>query len=158
MRFAKVLAFFLVASTMWSCNKNEASESPEINFVKQSSTMVADSGIGEDFILFQFDFEDGYADIGPVDDPISWQNIHFIDNRTNSESYYDFPPIPSSVVKKDGISGTFIVTMDPTTIIARQDTTFHKLTDTVSWSVFVIDDAGNLSNEVQTLPIVIKKQ
>ncbi len=157
MRLAKVVAFFLVAIFLWGCKKEKLSESPVISFIEQSTTEVADSGKGEDPIRFQFDFVDGYADTGPIDFPQSWQNIRFVDNRNNDVLFFDFPPIPSTVVKRDGITGTFDVIMNPINIIARDDTLAHKLTDTVIWSVFVIDEAGNQSNIIETEPIVIVK-
>ncbi len=158
MRMAKVLAFFFLATLLWGCKKEKMSPIPAIKFVEQSRYEIADSGKGvENPILFQFTFEDGGADIGPLDFPTPLQNIYFIDSRTETPSFFDFPPIPSTVVSEDGISGSFTVSMDPRTLIARDDTTIHKLTDTVRWTVYVRDGQDNFSNEVFTDSIVIVK-
>jgi hypothetical protein len=158
MRFAKILAFLLVTLVVWGCYKNKMSPIPEIVYISQSSVEVADSGRGEfEDITFLFDFQDGDADIGPIGDPVPLQNITFVDSRDSTQDFYDFPPIPEPVVTDDGIRGSFVVRVNPNTFIARDDTTIHKLTDTVQFEVFVRDEAGNLSNEVTTRPIVIVK-
>jgi len=158
MRWAKILAFLLVTITVWGCYKNEMSPIPEIVFISQSQTEVADSGRGEfEEITFLFDFQDGDADIGPIGDPFPLQNITFIDSRDSTKDFYDFPPIPEPVVTDDGIRGSFVVRVNPNIFIARDDTTIHKLTDTVQYKVFVKDEAGNESNEVKTKSIVIVK-
>lgn len=159
MRFAKVIVFVLSVLIFWGCTKNTISPIPVIKFVKQNTEIAPDSGIGRtDSLIFQFDFEDGDADVGPLDEPIPWQNIHFKDLRdTTNILYFDFPPIPSQVVQQDGITGTFLVAMPANQIIARTDTTIHKERDTVQWKVEVYDFEGNVSNAVLTLPVVITK-
>jgi hypothetical protein len=154
---AKVLAFFLVTTLLWSCKREEVSPIPAITFINQTTYEVADSGKGESFIFFNFNFEDGDADTGPIGNPQSWQNIYFIDSRTQVESFFDFPPIPADVVTDDGIKGSFAVRMNPGALIARTDTSVHKFTDTVRWRVFVRDAKDNFSNEVMTDSIVIVK-
>ena len=158
MRFAKVVVLFLSVLFFWGCRKNTVSPIPNIRFIKQDTYEVADSGKGRERpLIFQLDFTDGDADIGPLDQAVSWQNIHFRDMRDDEKLFFDFPPIPSAVVMEDGIEGTFRVEMPPNVIIARDDTTIHKLTDTVCWEVIVYDNAGNESNAVLTDSVVIIK-
>lgn len=158
MRSAKVLSLLLLTTLFWSCKKEGMSPIPEITFIEQSRHVIPDSGKGvTEFIEFLFDFKDGDADVGPIDDPTPWQNIYFVDSRDNVETFYDFPPIPGSVVAPDGITGSFVVRMNPAQLFARTDTNIHKLTDTVHWKVFVRDAADNFSNEVLTDSIVIVK-
>lgn len=159
MRLAKVLIIILCVGFFWGCTKDSISPVPVIKFVKQNTNLVPDSGIGrEDALVFQFDFEDGDADVGPLDIPTPWQNIHFIDQRdTTNILFFDFPPIPSAVVQDDGITGTFQVFMPANLLIARTDTTVHKTSDTVRWKVKVFDFNGNVSNTVLTDSVIIMK-
>lgn len=158
MRFAKVTVFVLCVLIFWGCRKNKVSDIPEIKFILQDTHAIADSGKGrEQLLIFQFDFADGDADIGPIDQQANWQNIRFRDTRNDDILSFDFPPIPSSVVTQDGIEGTFRVEMQPNQLIARDDTTIHKLTDTVRWEVTVLDYGGNESNAVLTDSIIITK-
>src|SRR5690606_33375616 len=127
--------------------------------VEQDTYEVADSGIGvDDNLLFSFTFQDGDSDIGPLEEGgtgLPQQNIVFIDSRDSSKKiFFDFPPIPNDVVTDDGVAGSFEVSMSPQSIIARADTTVHKLTDTVFWHVYVVDGAGNESNWVKTDSVV----
>jgi len=159
MRIANVLAFFLVATLVWGCQKEEMSAIPKITFIKQDSYQVPDSGIGvQDPILFTFNFQDGDSDIGPIGEQAPlMNNIHFVDSRSEEITRYFFPRIPTDIVTSDGISGSFTVALNPTTLIARDDTTIHKFTDTLRFKVFVIDGQQNVSNEVLTDSIVIVK-
>ena len=163
MRYANVIGIFLATIFIWSCNKDAIPPEPAITYIKQSHTQVADSGKGEDVLIFYFNFVDGDADVGPIEtfppnpnaDP--QQNIVFTDSRdSNKTLLFDFPAIPQSVVTNDGVKGTFDVYMDPRLITARTDTA-HNLFDSVSYEVYVYDRAGNLSNRVKTEPIIITK-
>lgn len=161
MRFANVLAILLVSIIMWSCNKEIISPVPVINFVKQSTTMVADSGIGENPVLFEFGFKDGDGDLGPVEGQIPAnpiQNVIFIGERTDTTARYafDFPPIPGAAVQRDGIEGSFEIFVPANIFIARDDPE-HEFFDTVTFKVFVFDAQGNISDTVSTRPIVIEK-
>ena len=162
MRYANVIGILLVTIFMWGCRKDAIPDEPSILFIKQSQTMVADSGKGEETLIFYFNFVDGDADVGPIEtfppDPNAepQQNIVFIDSRdTNKLLRFDFPPIPQSVITNDGVKGTFDVFMDPRLIIA--DTSALVLTDTVTYEVYVTDKAGHVSNRVKTEPIIITK-
>lgn len=159
MRFANVLAILLVSALVWGCNKEAADPIPEIRFIKQNVNMVADSGIGEELILFEFAFEDGDADIGPIEGKnpnFPSQNVVFTDNRNLSQYKFDFPEIPAKVVQRDGVEGTFQLLFPPSVIIARNDSV-HEFTDTLTFDVYVEDAAKNISNTVTTGQIVIKK-
>ncbi len=163
MRSAKVIAIMLVTVLLWWGCRKKVSPIPSIEFIEQDTYEVADSGIGvDDDLIFTFLFEDGDSDVGPIEGTgasFPSQNIVFMDARdSNNLMRFDFPPIPNDVVTDDGVKGSFDVRMSPKTIFARTDTTIHKLSDTVFWHVYIVDEKNNQSNWVNTDSVVIIKK
>ena len=115
---------------------------PEITFDSLSSRFAV---AGKDSIKFFIGFTDGDGDIGSSTVP----NLFFLDSRTGYTDSFKIPNLtPEGNVK--AISGT----------IAYDQTAFNcipgKLFDTLYYTIYIEDRAGNKSNLVTTPEILLQ--
>lgn len=109
--------------------------------------------------IIKFSFTDGDGDIG-WDQAGTQMSIFLRDSRdtTTEEStfQYPFPFIPEAIRTGKALKGT--VTMDLGFQYYRiwDSTHFALKKDTMVWSVFIQDDAGNKSNVINTDTIYIQ--
>jgi len=118
-----------------SClNPPEYSPIPEIEFDSISSTFAV---ANQDSITFFITFTDGDGDLGSDEIP----NLFFKDNRTLYTDSFKIPDItPDGNVK--AISGRISYTFFPFNCIPGKDF------DSLFFTIYVADRAGNNSNEV----------
>lgn len=147
-------SFLLLALVMTACKKeNKLSKIPSITFLSAAPNTVK-QGSATDTCWISFKFEDGDADINTTGDTT---NIFIKDLRpgVNQTFKYGFPPIPDGF--KDpayGFKGTCIVGIDGTSLHFR-DTVAHKEKDTISYEVFILDEAGHESNHITTSEVYL---
>lgn len=156
------LSWALLLLFVASCtNAPEFDIAPEIGFVSISkSTMVQDLNPTDSLFLI-ISFKDGDGDLG-TDVNSTMKNIFLIDSRSNViAERYKIPPIPA-VGKQKGIEGE--ITLKVFTTCCRFDDIeeFEQCdappdipSDELYYEIYMIDDAGNESNRVQTSVITL---
>ncbi|HNQ13352.1 MAG TPA: hypothetical protein PKH65_05935 [Bacteroidia bacterium] len=143
-KFIVYIALLVVLSS--SCKKQESiNEIPEIEFLSITPQMAKEFS---DDIHIRFKYKDGNGDLGENNADVF--NLFVTDKRLNLEYKYrisQLSPSGSSI----SIQGTLDVLIEKTGITdssAMQD---------VSFSLYVVDRAGNQSNRIQTPAIQIVK-
>lgn len=103
----------------------------------------------QDQLSIKISYEDGDGDLG---NPNSEINSLFVKDARleNEDAYYLAPvaPVGSSV----SITGTFNIILDQTFLLGNGDE------EQTIFSIYLIDQAGNQSNEIQTDPITIIRE
>lgn len=133
---------------------------PRIEFVSFSKDTLIGDPNSFDFVSLRFSFTDGDRDFGnPVND--NERNVFIIDSRNQDTLIgYSTPEIPD-LGASDAISGE--VKIDIPTDCCLYPPFFSCETpfpveppfdyDSLTYTIFVKDRAGNLSNEIVTPPI-----
>ena len=129
---------------------------PKITYRGITKTALRQGADNSDTLRIQFDFEDGDGDIGSQ----QTNNIYVIDKRTGQVSdKFTIPEIPPEGAS-NGVSGTISILkfneccifpdgVPPCIVYTPQPT------DTVVFEIYMMDQAGNESNRIQTDPIVL---
>jgi hypothetical protein len=136
----------LILSMMSACiNPPDYPTVPQIEFDSLTKTYV--KGLPAlDSITFYISFTDGDGDLGPVNNDTT-PNLLFKDSRTGFINGFQFPFITPEGNVKD-ISGTIAYTFSPFDCVPG------KKLDTFSYTISILDRAGNISNEVTTPDII----
>jgi len=100
----------------------------------------------QDTVKIVISYIDGDGDLGQ--DSASAKNMFVTDSRNNVVSQFRIPQLTSST--GSAIQGNLNITLPPQYFINNADTT-----ETVTYSIYVIDRAGHQSNTVKTTPLVI---
>ncbi len=140
-------------------NPPEYPEEPVITYegVSKDSIYAQVTGIA-DSIIFQFSFTDGDGDLSSEDST----DIFYIDSRfPNNPTPLALPPIPREGTG-NGISGDVFFTLINTGQVncvyngrfPAQDRAYPV--DTFRLSIYIVDQAGNQSNTIQTEQIQIR--
>ena len=148
----RISAYIIIASMLLSaCNKDEEinppiSEVPEIELMSVSpGTVVA----LEDSIVFLIHYIDGDGDLG-YNEPDS-MSLYITDNRIPlTESF--FVPWLAPEGSKITIEGDLEVQLHNTILVDPDSDS-----ETVTFTVWMRDRAGNLSNSVTTGPITVTR-
>lgn len=146
-----LLAGFLFAA----CQKSgKNSPYPQISFKYLTPDSVK-AGLFSDTAYFAFDFYDGDGDIGTSDRSTT---IYMIDSRDSSLRRYPFPYLsdPEAHDPNKGTEGSCLVILQGATLIPRPDSLHTNFGDTVRFSTYIIDDAGNESNRFTTPNLYIR--
>jgi len=138
--------FLLAAFVFQSCHKDDAinSNTPTIELVSVSSSNVTEG----DPLTFRIHYTDGDGDLG--ENNADAHNLFLIDNRVNVTYEYriqELAPSGSSLI----IRGNLDVELKTTAI------TDGSNSQSVTYSIYVVDRAGNQSNTVTTGSITINK-
>ncbi len=135
-------------------------DEPVIEFMSLSKDLMYQSKFGQDSVTITFSFTDGDGDLGFQDDQ---ESIFIVDGRDT----FDKPPYRIPYIEQqgagNGISGEISIVVPttcciyPGTGIPPCDTTINapQMRDTVFYWLQIKDRAGNLSNKIQTNPIVL---
>ncbi len=163
MNLNKTLAYLLIAAVcmgIYSCiNSPDYSDTPAIEFVSLSNLQMSQRPLNSDTTVVSLSFQDGDGDIGtPMG--MGGVNIFVIDNRTGE--FYDrfrIPAIPEQGAN-NGVSGTInMVLLNTCCIFPPQDSIpacespAQYPDNDLTFTIYMVDRAGNKSNEVQT-PVI----
>lgn len=131
---------------------------PAIEYKGINKNIIDQGRVRDDSLMIQISFTDGDGDIG---DATNKANIFLIDDRDGKMITYSMPLIPQKGVT-NGVSGTITIlhttlfnvccyytNADPCSV----PNTF--VTDTVTYSLYIEDRAGHLSNTIKLQPIII---
>ncbi len=147
MRSHSFILIILVCLFFNACKKDDAtiSDIPELTSVTAGPSEIKEF---QDSIIFNIAYRDGNGDLGENDPDV--KNLFITDNRVNVTYQYridQLSPDGSDIA----IEGNLNVTLKGIAITdgsAQQD---------VSYSVYVVDRAGQKSNSLTTATLVIKK-
>jgi hypothetical protein len=156
-----ILAFSVLG--IYSCiNSPDYSDTPTLEFVSLSNLQMSQRPLNSDTTIVSLKFTDGDGDIGFSTD-IPGENIFIIDDRTGE--FYDrfrVPAIPEQGAN-NGVSGTInMVVLNTCCIFPPQDSIpacespMQYPDNDLTFTIYMVDRAGNKSNEVKTPVIKLK--
>ncbi len=145
---------FLLLSLAWSCTSpSDFSDIPEIEFIGFSKNTLLQGSQNQDTVILRIGFQDGDGDIGSNQD----LNIEIKDLRLDNSVPFRFviPEIPEQGAE-NGISGTMDIKVF--SVCCFQGSISCEIfpdmpEDDLRFSVQITDNAGNMSNIVETDPI-----
>lgn len=163
-----LLFIALVLSIIFSCvSPPEYPKEPIIEYVglNKGSIIQGSSNQTPDSVVVTFSYTDGDGNIGAPSDGDFQNNIFITDSRDGFTQTVSVPFIPSLGVG-NGISGEVSFAIynvnggmccifndkngqDPCTA------SLQFPTDTLSYTIYIIDQEGNESNRIETEPIVL---
>ena len=143
-KFTSIISLYLALIIFQSCHKDDPiySSTPTIELVSVSSDNVAEG----DPLTFRIKYTDGDGDLG--ENNADAHNLFLTDNRVNVTYEYrikELAPEGSSII----IRGYLDVVLNTTAI------TNGSSSQSVTYSIYVKDRAGNQSNTVTTGAITI---
>ena len=135
--------------------KNANSPIPVISFVSLQPDSVR-AGSSQDTAFLRFNFSDADGDLG--NDPTAGNYDVFLrDSRDSAISRYLFPPIPDDARDPvEGLNGQGVIALLASKIIPRQDTLHKKHGDTLTYEMWVKDQAQHTSDTITTTPLRVK--
>ncbi|MDF1698159.1 MAG: hypothetical protein P1U56_20090 [Saprospiraceae bacterium] len=146
----------------YSCiNAPKYSEIPEIEFISFSNLEMDQSPLNSDTTILSIGFTDGDGDIG-FEMETTGENIFIIDNRT--EEIFDRFRVPSIPPEgaNNGVSGEInMVLLNTCCVFPPQDSIpncespMQYPTNDLTFTIYIVDRAGNKSNEIITPPITL---
>jgi len=160
--FFKLSLVLLSIATISACTTApEFDIAPEIGFISISKSEMVQNENPTDSLFLKISFKDGDGDLG-TDENSTMQNIFLVDNRSNIiAERYKVPPIPA-VGKQKGIEGEITLKVFTTCCRFDEFPDFKQCdappsipTNELSYEIYMIDDAGNESNRVQSSTITL---
>ena len=166
MNLKNKISFTLIVFTIFgiiSCiNSPDYSDTPVLEFVALSNLQMSQRPLNSDTTIVSLKFTDGDGDIG-FSSETPGENIFVIDDRTGE--FYDrfrVPAIPEQGAN-NGVSGTInMVLLNTCCIFPPQDSipaceSPNQYPDNdLTFTIYMVDRAGNKSNEVKTPAIKLK--
>lgn len=145
--FVVICFAFLI---LYSCNKEtKYSNIPKIKFLGLNTSRVQAGS--DSTILIRFEIEDGDGNVG-----FGTKNLFLSDSRFNDTLPYEIPKIPENYNPSNGIKGIIQLEYNAAFLFLRTDSA-HSSLDTLHWQLYLKDQAGNMSNIIQTTELVLFK-
>ena len=142
--------FAIISLFAISCNKkNKYPNVPKLIFSKLSHGSVQAGG--NETIVISFRFEDGDGNIG-----FGTENLFIRDNRDTLWTPYIIPDIPEKFSPDNGLAGIMTIDYEAAFLLLRSDAA-HTESDTLTWDIYMKDEAGNVSNTITTTPLILTK-
>ncbi|HRP88543.1 MAG TPA: hypothetical protein PKX92_00755 [Edaphocola sp.] len=154
------ISFFIVAVLLTSCNKKDNNPDypniPDIEFLNMSDSMLnlkVDTGKW----FLNFEFVDGDGDLGK--DPNMAQMSVFLRNEVTLDSFkFPFPYIPDFARQgKDYVKGNASVALQIPLFMKPRTEPAGRTKDTFSFSLYIVDDGGNISDTIYTPNVYISQ-
>ncbi len=145
---------FVALALFGACRKEEAVNPVPLIKATSFGPLQVRGGNGEDNVLLRFKFYDGDADLGV--DPASGDfDIYLTDSRDSSVQGYFIEEIPQGIRDLNiPLDGEATVVLSAALILPRSDSLHQATGDTLRYSYYLRDRAGNKS-EVLTTPDLI---
>ena len=157
--------FYLLLSCLLvfnSCkDKDELSypNTPDLVFLKQNQDVIT-YGEEDSYLLIQFNFSDGDGDLGrrvPEEDSSFIVEVVRVNDTTNTRYSFPFPQIGSNSYQKNGaLAGSVELYFENAFFMPRMDSVHMTGYDTLSYKIYLQDEAGNRSQTVEVGPIYIE--
>ena len=155
-----ILFIAVILFGTYSCiNSPNYSDTPELEFVSISNNEMSQRPLNSDTTIVTLKFTDGDGDIG-FSAEYPGENIFVIDDRTGE--FYDRFRVPAITEQgaNNGVSGTIdMVLLNTCCIFPPQDSIpacespAQYPDNNLTFTIYMIDRAGNKSNEVKTSAI-----
>lgn len=141
------LTLLITAIIFASCNtENEISDVPEISFISVMPNVVTEY---QDSLVFSISYRDGNGDLG--ENNTDTDNL-FIEDSRNGVAYgfriQQLAPNDADIA----IQGNLNITLPNTAIINGGQS------ESVSYSIWIVDRAGNESNRVTSSTVTVNAQ
>lgn len=142
-----LLVFAAVAAVFTACNiTEEISDIPEISFESVAPSTVTEY---QDSLVFNISYRDGNGDLG--ENNTDNDNL-FIQDSRNSVTYgfriQQLAPNDADIA----IQGNLSITLPNTAIVN------DGASETVSYTIWIVDRAGNESNKVTSSSVTVNAQ
>lgn len=158
-----ILILTILVMGFYSCiNSPDYSNTPTLEFVSLSNLQMSQRPLNSDTTIVTIEFTDGDGDIG-FSTETPGENIFVIDDRTGE--FYDrfrVPAIPEQGAN-NGVSGIInMVLLNTCCIFPPQDSIpacespVQYPDNDLTFTIYMVDRAGNKSNEVKTPAIKLK--
>ena len=145
-----VLIIAIISLIAISCNKKtKYSNIPKITFKNLSHNSVQAGG--SETVLINLLFEDGDGNIG-----FGTNNLFIKDSRFTDTLPYAIPDIPDKFNPESGLNGVIQINYEAAFLLLRSDT-LHIESDTLTWDIYMKDEAGNVSNTITTSALILTK-
>lgn len=142
---------------MFSCKKSSNSPIPYFELIALSPDTV-NAKVPTDTVFVTFHFSDGDGDLG--NDPSrGLYDLYLADDRPEKDDTlkFFFPEIPNDAIDPvDGVTGEGALAIAGPLISLRTDTLHQNNGDTVRYSMWIRDKAGNTSTPYKLPPIYIR--
>lgn len=142
--YLPVLAFVAIATLIGGCKKKD--ESPVVPTITYKSISTTDVVEFDNQIDVVFSYEDFQGDLGTVDPDVNTLKVK--DSRLSDWDWYHIPPMTPDN-KELHIKGDFTLKLRPLFLIG------NSTSETTVLTIQILDRAGNVSNQIQTPPILI---
>jgi len=158
--YTSIWVLLITGLCLASCNNSpNFDDAPVIGFISISKDTMVQNQSNTDSLFLTISFKDGDGDLGTNGSSLN-ENIFLVDSRT--DIIYDrfkIPEIPISGIQ-NGIEGT--ITMKVFTTCCRFDdiailcpNPVDRPTNDFFIEIYMIDDAGNESNRINTNNITL---
>ena len=147
------MTYLIILISFISCNKKEAegeipqgsiSNIPSISLIDVSPKTVQEY---KDSIVFVIQYLDGDGDLGTEN--ADTKSLFLTDNRASLTESYHLPPL-AIIGTEMAIQGNLNVVLDRTALLNSTGNS-----ETTTYSIYIVDRAGNSSNTVTTETITI---
>lgn len=145
--------YLLTLIILFSCNKKESADEtpkgpisniPSITLINVSPKTVKEY---KDSIVFVIQYLDGDGDLGTED--ADTKSIFLTDNRVSLTESYHLPPL-TPIGTEITIQGNLNIVLEKTALLDSSESS-----ETTTYSIYLVDRAGNTSNTVTTETITI---
>lgn len=150
-----LLLLFFIPMIQYSCAESPNFDIvPSIEYLRMSKSEMIQGNFFTDSIIIEVAFKDGDGDLG-LNDPIRGPNVFLIDSRTNQiYSSYRIPEIPD-VGANNGVEGVMYLKVYNSCCIFSSGIPPCEIAPSepineLIFEIYLIDDAGNQSNTVET--------
>lgn len=157
----KRILFLLIAALaiVISCNKKASDYfpiEPQIYYKSLNKNTIDPTAL-EDTLKITLEFTDGDGDLG-TDQEEKTMSIFLKDSRdTTSLIKYPFPYISPNMRPTNGsLQGSININLGPENFSIKDSLHLALRADTLTFKIYVIDNAGHVSDTVQTDPIYLK--
>ena len=149
-----LLYILLMSVFIFGCKKSESddeqskgsiSDIPEINIISVNPINVLEF---QDSIVFVIQYIDGNGDIGTEN--ADTKSLYLTDNRVNITESYHIPPL-APLNSSIAIQGNLNVVLNKTAVFGTANS------ESATFSIYLVDRAGNSSNTVTSESITINK-
>lgn len=143
------IVYFIILSVvhLYSCKKDEPvySTTPEIGVVSISPSTVKEF---QDQVTIVISYQDGDGDLGENNPDVS--NLFLTDNRIGVTYEYRIPQLSPD-------NSDLIIKGNLNVVLKNTGITNGASSQTVNYSLYVVDRAGNKSNTVTTSDVMVVK-
>lgn len=150
--------FFCALILVMSCVKPpKYPKEPTIKYERMTKSIMKQDGVfNGDSTTITISFTDGDGDLGST---IRRGNAFFRDTRSTKKDTFTIPAIPQQGAN-NGVSGEISFTLySSCCIYSNTSACFPNPNvplDTMTYEIQILDEAGNVSNTIETTPIILR--